>query len=185
MSSGVPGDVARRLKELRESCDTTVEEIARELSIPVETYRGYEDGSLDIPISVLYAAVGLFHVDFTELLTGNAPRLDTFCVVRDGQGVSVDRYPGYQFKSVAFNFQHRKMEPLIVTLEYEGEDAHRELVSHKGQEFNYVISGKVKLTLGKQAVVLNRGDCCYFDPTIPHGQSAVEGEAKFLTVILE
>ena len=179
-------EIALRLMELRESCDTTVEDLASQLSVPVETYRGYEDGSLDIPISILYKVVSIFKIDLTELLTGNSPRLDTFSVVRDGQGISINRYPGYNFKSVGYNFLNRKMEPLIVDIDIEDEvNPHKALVSHTGQEFNYIIEGTIKLTLGKKEVILNKGDCCYFDPMIPHGQSAVDKSARFLTVILE
>ena len=179
-------EVAERLRGLREACETPPAELAGALGVPLETYLGYEDGTADIPISALYKVVSFFHVDLTELLTGNTPKLDTYCVVRAGQGISVDRYPGYEYKSVAFNFLHRKMEPLIVRLEYGADDPAKKLVTHTGQEFNFVIDGTLRLTLGKKDVVLNKGDCCYFDPRIPHGQSAVDaGGAEFLTVIME
>ena len=179
-------EVAERLRGLREACDARPEELAEMLGVPVSTYIGYEDGSADIPISALYKIVGYFHVDMTELLTGSTPKLDTYCVVRAGQGISVDRYPGYEYKSVAFNFLHRKMEPLIVRLKYGADGPDKKLVTHSGQEFNYVIDGTLRLTLGKKDLTLNRGDCCYFDPKVPHGQSAVDEEgAEFLTVIME
>ena len=179
-------EVALRMKELRESCDTTQEELAEKLSVSLECYQGYEDGSVDIPISILYKVVNIFDVDLTELLTGNSPKLDTYCVVRSGQGVSVDRYPGYKYKSVGFNFLHRKMEPLIVDIDFE-EDSNPDkvLITHSGQEYNYVIEGTMKLTLGTKEVILSRGDSCYFDAMIPHGQNAVGEAARFLTVILE
>ena len=185
MQDDVVNGVAERLRGLREACETTPEELAAKIDIPLDIYTGYEDGSLDIPISVLYKVVNLFNVDLTDLLIGQTPKLDTYCVVRAGQGISVDRYSGYEYKSVAFNFLHRKMEPLIVHLEYGADDPAKKLVTHPGQEFNYVIEGSVKLTLGKKDIVLRKGDCCYFDPMIPHGQSAFEGSADFLTVILE
>jgi len=185
MSFDIKNEVAERLRGLREACDTTPEELAERLGITVGVYMQYEDGSLDIPISVLYGAAGAFNVDLTELLTGNTPKLDTYCVVRAGQGISVNRYPGYEYKSVAFNFLRRKMEPLIVHLEHGADDPDKKLVTHPGQEFNYVIEGAVKLTLGDRDIILKRGDCCYFDPMIPHGQSAAGCDADFLTVILE
>lgn len=43
--------------------------------------------------------------------------MNVHTVVRKGEGVSVDRYEGYQFESLAFNFMHRSMEPMLVTLE--------------------------------------------------------------------
>ena len=179
-------EVAERLRGLREACDASPARLAAEIGVPLETYLGYEDGSVDIPISALYKVVGFFHVDLTELLTGSTPKLNTYCVVRAGQGVSIDRYPGYEYKSIAFNFLHRKMEPLLVHLEYGADDPGKKLVTHTGQEFNYVIDGALRLTLGNKDIVLGKGDCCYFDPKIPHGQSAVdEGGANFLTVILE
>ena len=178
-------ELAQRLKELRESCGVAISDLAEQLGIPVETYVAYEDSGVDIPISVLYKVVNIFDVDLTELLTGNSPKLDTYCVVRDGEGLSVDRYPGYKFKSVAFNFLKRKMEPLIVDVEHEEDNAHANLVTHSGQEFNYIIEGAVKLTLGKKELILNAGDSCYFDPMIPHGQKAAGSRARFLTVILE
>jgi len=185
MSAEIVNEVAERLRGLREACDVAREDLAATLGIPVETYEGYEDGSVDIPISALFKVVGVFNVDMTELLTGKAPKLDTYCVVRAGRGISVDRYAGYEYKSVAFNFLHRKMEPLIVHLDYGADNPDKKLVTHSGQEFNYVIEGALRLTLGKKDIILNKGDCCYFDPTIPHGQSAYGQNADFLTVILE
>ncbi|MCL2164800.1 MAG: XRE family transcriptional regulator [Oscillospiraceae bacterium] len=178
-------EVALRLKELRESCGMEAGELAVQIGIPPDVYKSYEESGQDIPISVLYKVVNIFNVDLTELLTGSAPKLDAYCVVRDGEGLSIDRYPGYSFKSVAFNFLHRKMEPLIVDVEYEGDNAHTSLVTHTGQEFNYIIAGSIKLTLGKKEITLSTGDSCYFNPMIPHGQKAVSERARFLTVILE
>ena len=187
---GGPGEVAARLRELRESSEVEAADVAAQIGEPLDAYLGYEDGSRDIPISALYKIVGALGADLAELLTGAAPKMATYCVVRDGKGLSVDRFPGYQFKSVAYNFRRRKMEPLIVSLDGEaGGDApasRAALVTHGGQEFNYVIDGSVRLTLGKKELVLGKGDCCYFDPTIPHGQSAAgAAPARFLTVILE
>jgi len=185
MPAEITNEVAERLRGLREACDVTAEGLAATLGVPVETYAGYEDGSVDIPISALYKVVSEFNVDMTELLTGKTPKLDTYCVVRAGQGISVDRYAGYEYKSVAFNFLHRKMEPLIVHLDHGADNPDKKLVTHSGQEFNYVIEGALRLTLGKKDIILNKGDCCYFDPKIPHGQSAYGQNADFLTVILE
>ena len=185
MPNETPNEVAERLRGLREACDVTTDELAGKIGVPVAMYLGYENGSEDIPISVLYKVAGVFKLDMTDLLTGKSPKLDTYCVVRDGHGYSVDRFPGYEYKSVAFNFIHRKMEPLIVHLEYGADDPDKKLVTHSGQEFNYVIEGDVRLTLGAKHIILHKGDCCYFDPMIPHGQSAYEKNADFLTVILE
>ena len=76
-----------------------------------------------------------------------------------------------------------EMEPMLVTLEEQ--ETEPALVMHSGQEFNLVLEGKVKVTVGKNSFILNEGDAIYFDPNLPHGQAAVDGRTRFLTVINE
>jgi quercetin dioxygenase-like cupin family protein len=109
--------------------------------------------------------------------------MDTASVCRRGKGVRIERYPGYEFSSLAYNFRGRTIEPLLVYLDPSKEPAAP--VTHSGQEFNYVTEGKIKITVGKRDYILETGDCIYFDAGLPHGQSAVEGPAQFITIIQE
>lgn len=175
--------ISSRIRELREILDISTREMAAAIGIGHDTYLQYEQGELDIPISVLYAIAAQLNVDLTVLLTGEAPRMNTHCIVRKGHGVDIERYPGYRFSSIAYNFIRREMEPLLVTIE--PEDTPPALVMHGGQEFNYVLEGTLRITLGKNSYELTAGDAIYFDPRLPHAQSAVGGTARFLTVINE
>ena len=175
----IPG----RIKELREILEISALDMARETAIPLETYQKYEAGELDIPISVLYKIAGHLGVDATVLLTGEDPRMDTVSVCRKGKGVRIERYPGYEFSSLAYNFKGRTIEPLQVYLDPSKEAV--ALVSHSGQEFNYVVEGKVKITVGRREYILEAGDSIYFDAKLPHGQAAVDGPAQFITIIQE
>ena len=172
-----------RIKELREDEEISVIDLARDTGISAEDYEGYESGKLDIPISILYKIAAALHVDPTVLLTGEDPRMESAAVCRAGQGVQIERYPGYEFSSLAYNFKGRTIEPLLVYLDPSKPEA--ALVHHDGQEFNYVTEGKVKITVGKRSYVLATGDSIYFDAGIPHGQAAVDGPARFITIIQE
>ena len=46
-----------------------------------------------------------------------------------------------------------------------------------------MIEGKIGVIVGSKTIYLEKGDSLYFDPRVPHGQFAVDGDAKFLTVI--
>jgi transcriptional regulator with XRE-family HTH domain len=176
--------IAERIREVREICELTEKEVAEKLSIPVETYVSYENAEIGIPVSVLYEMAGIFNVDLTEILTGTSPKLHNYCLVKDGQGIDVERYKGYNFQSLAFNFINKKVEPLLVTIEPE-ENKKMSLVAHPGQEFNYILEGRIKIILGGNEIEMSKGDSIYFDPIIPHGQMALdEKPAKFLTIIL-
>lgn len=176
--------IAERIREVRENSGLTPQEVADELQIQLSVYNQYEKAAVDIPISILYEMARIFHVDLTDLLTGSSPKLHSYCLVKEGEGIEIERYPGYKFQSLAYNFVNKKIEPLLVLIEPE-ENKKMSLVTHPGQEFNYCLEGKIKVILGGQEIQLNPGDSLYFDPTIPHGQIAADGQpAKFLTVIL-
>ncbi len=174
--------IAARIRELREILEIPQEEVANKVGVSLEDYQRYEAARDDIPIGVLYGVAAELNVDPTELLTGEAPRMDDYTIVRGGHGVSVERYPGYAFTSLAYNYKHRDMEPMIVTISPNDE---AELVTHEGQEFNYVLEGTIKIVIREREFVLNAGDSIYFNPELPHGQRAVSQVAKFLTIINE
>ena len=177
-------EIASRVQELREISDLTVEEMALKLNLDVEFYKAYEAAEKDFPVSVLYEVASQLGVDLTELLTGVSPRLANCSLVRKGEGIAVDRYEGYDFESIAYKFIGRKIEPMIVTVGKDTEHNIPHLVTHPGQEFNYVVEGRVRVIFGGKDYLLNEGDCFYFDPTVPHAQTALDGkDAKFLTVI--
>jgi len=176
-----PKEVATRVRGMREILELEPAEMALRLHISVDEYCKYESNEISIPISKLYKMADIFGVDFTLLMTGEAPRMVDYSIVRAAQRIEVDRCPGYSFQSLAFNFKGRSMEPMVVELDEQS--GKTPLVSHPGQEFNYVLEGTVRVTVGTHEFLLNRGDSCYFDPTIPHSEEAVGGSARFLTVI--
>ena len=177
-------DIAARVREMRQICEYTTQQMADFLSIPLEEYEGYESGDHDISISALYEISKHLRIDLTDLLTGKSPNLNEYCVVRSGQGVEIERFAGYKFKSLASNFKNRRIEPLLVTID--PSDKHKvSLVTHPGQEYNMVLEGEVRVIIGQNVIELTRGDSIYFNPTIPHGQIASgSSPATFLTVIL-
>ena len=175
--------IPKRIKELREILEISITEMAEKLNISHDEYEKYESGEKDIPVSALYAIAAALGTDCTVLMTGESPRMDSYTIVRRVDGVRVDRYSGYYIESLAFNFKNRQMEPMLVTLEEQ--ETEPALVMHSGQEFNLVLEGKVKVTVGKNSFILNEGDAIYFDPNLPHGQAAVDGRTRFLTVINE
>ncbi len=177
-------EIAMRIKELREVCDYSTEEIASKLGISVDVYENYEASGEDIPINVIYQLSKLYKVDFSEILTGVSAKLKTYQVVRGGAGQKADRYPGYEFKDLAYHFANEIMQPFLVTLDPSDKEA--ALVSHRGEEFNLVLEGTVVVTFGDQEITLEKGDSIYFNPNYPHGQKCGGNEpATFLTMIAE
>ena len=177
-------EIGHRIEGLREACDVTVEEMAAELGVPLETYLAWEQTGADVPISAIYHMARTFGVEFTEILTGTAAKLNTYQVVRSGEGKEVDRYPGYHYDDLAWRYTGKIMQPLEVCLDPSDEPA--KLVTHGGQEFNLVLEGTVVVVFEDKEFELNVGDSIYFNPQFPHGQRCGgDVPARFVTVIAE
>lgn len=177
--------VAKRVKELREIAEISKEDLAREFNIPIEIYNEYENGDADIPVSFLYKIAHKFNIELAAIITGEEPKLHTYCVVRKGKGVDVDRIKQYKYKSLAYDFIHKKAEPFLVTVEPGLKDEEIVNNSHPGQEFNYVLEGVVKVTIDGHEVLLNEGDSLFFNSSLIHSLKALENKtAKLLAVIV-
>jgi mannose-6-phosphate isomerase-like protein (cupin superfamily) len=177
--------IADRIRGLREIARLSVETCAADLGIPAKTYREYESGSTDIPVSFLYQTANKFQVELSSILTGEEPRLRVYSITRGGHGVKVERRKDYDYQSLAFNFIDKKMQPFLITVEPRPEPEPIPLNSHPGQEFEYVLEGTLKLLVGGHEVVLAAGDSVYFDSSHPHGLKAVgKSPARFVAVIL-
>ena len=178
-------NIADRIRDLREIAGKDVGNAARELGLTTELYQKYESGEIEIPVSIMYEISNMYNVELTEILTGEAPTLSTWCFVRKGGGVDVERTTKYKYQSLAYNFAHKKSEPFIVTVAPEGEDIPVHLNVHPGQEFNYVVEGVLKIVINNRELILNEGDSLYFDSSSPHGMKAVgDKPARFVAIIM-
>lgn len=177
--------IATRIRELREIEGFTQEKLAKELFLDKDTYVSYENGETDLPISFLYEVANKLNVDLTTILTGNQPRLNRFSLVRKGEGLDVERSKQYKYKSLAYKFINKKIEPLLVTVEPQPEGTPIYLNSHPGQEMDYVLEGSIIISVGGTQMTLQEGDTLYYDSNYPHGMKCVgETPAKILTIII-
>lgn len=176
--------IAMRITDLREISDYTVAQMAEMCGVSEDVYTSYESGETDIPISFLLKLSEIFQVDMTELLTGEAPRMDVYSVTRAGKGVDIQRRNHYVYKNLGYNFVHRKIEPLFVTIPL---DANKQLEpnSHEGQEFDYIISGTMKLVVAGREVILRPGDSIYYNSRAPHAMTCAGDEpVNFLAIVI-
>lgn len=174
-----------RIKDIREIAGITTEELALELQIDVKTLTEYENGISDIPVGFLTKVSQKFHVPLATLLNGEDPKLHIFNVVRNGKGLQIERRKQYKYESLAFNFINKRAEPFMVTIEPKEESSPVEFNSHPGQEFDYVVSGEMKLFIHKHEIILHEGDSIFFDSGYPHAMRALnDAPVKMLAIVL-
>ncbi|MDH8701150.1 transcriptional regulator with XRE-family HTH domain [Dysgonomonadaceae bacterium PH5-43] len=175
--------IAGRLRELRESLDITIEEMAKEVGRNNEEIEKYESGNADIPMSYLFDIAQRFDIDTSTLLSGEEPHMKSYFLTRKGKGVSVERTKAYKYQALASGYKLPQANPFEVTVEPNDNQIH--LNSHEGEEFNYILEGKLLFKIREKELILNPGDSIYFDSSHPHGMKALDNEpVKFLAIIL-
>ncbi len=177
-------DIGRRLSALRGLEEISPEEFARKTGVSLPELLAYERGEADFSFSFLSNAAAALGVDVVDLLTGDSPRLSSCCITRAGEGFAIDRRKAYSYKHLAFTFRKKLADPFLVTVEPK-EDA-PVLHTHEGQEFDYLLSGRMRLFVGEISYELAPGDSAYFDAGQPHAMRALDGApAVFLAVVMK
>lgn len=175
--------IAERLKGLRDSLDLTIEEMACKIGKSETDVTTYESGEKDIPMSYLFDVAQAFNIDTSTLISGEEPRMNAYFLTRYGQGKSIERTKAYKYQALASGYIHPKVEPMEVTVEPNNNPIY--LNSYEGEEFNYVLEGRLHLQINGRDLILNPGDSIYFDSSYPHGMKALDNKpVKFLAIII-
>jgi len=181
-------EIGERLYGMRQMLDISAEEMSSYLGISVQEYLESEKGNRDFSFTFLYKCAEKFGIDIIELITGDMPRLSFYTIVRKDKGLPIKRREGLKYQHLAFAFKHKLAEPFVVTAPYiaEEQDKPIALSYHKGQEFNYIIKGKLKVAFEDHIEILNEGDSAFYDSAHGHGMIATGGEeCVFLAIVLK
>ena len=181
------GEVAQRIRELRVILGISVEEAAEKTGFSVEKYQAYENGQEDLPFSFIHNCSLAFNVDMIDLLEGKSAMLRHYQVTRKGEGQTTVDDEGILISNLAAQFRDKLCEPYFVRYQYDEKQQNRPIHTdvHSGQEFDYVLSGKLKVQVGAHTEVLGPGDSILYDSGTPHGMIAVGGsECTFLALVL-
>ena len=177
--------IANRLRGLREVLELSAQEVAESCHLRVEEYMALESGESDISVNVLQTIARRYGISLDVLMFGEEPKMNAYFITRAGAGVSVERRKAYKYEALASGFRDRKADPFIVTVEPAPANAPMHLNRHEGQEMNYVLEGRLLLSLNGKELVLNVGDSLYFDSSLPHGMKALDGRpVRFLAIIM-
>jgi transcriptional regulator with XRE-family HTH domain len=181
--------VGDRVAQIRKSRGLTPEQLAERSQLSAELIREIENGALIPSLSPLIKVARVLGV-----------RLGTFMddmehigpvVTRKGQRSKGVRFAeksrvssgALDFYSLATEKSGRHMDPFLVDV-LPASDKEYALSSHEGEEFMYVISGRIGIAYGKDLYQLGEGDSIYYDSTVAHNVHALgDAPATILAVV--
>ncbi len=182
--------VGEKIKEIREDMALSLEELAQRTGISSAMLSQIENHMVSPPLGTLIKIAHGLEVDAGAFFRSESEG-QPFALVRHDERKRISRVAskegvnyGYEYESLGYDFSGRRMEPFFITLKPSPfED--KGLSAHEGEEFIYVLEGKMELVLGSHEDVLEAGDSIYYKSTIPHRVGAHgDQETKILAVLI-
>lgn len=166
------GKVGVRLRRLRKERGWRLGDLAERTGLSTSYLSRIEGGEREPSIAALFAVARAYGVPFHSLFEPE-PEAEERVVTR-GEGVEIQRGNGLLYGILSGGGRSFSLQPLrvIVPAEREGEEKYR----HEGEEWLYVLSGRLSLKLGDREYELRPGDSAHFDASEPHRLAALGGE---------
>ncbi|MFH8568677.1 helix-turn-helix domain-containing protein [Streptomyces sp. NPDC017993] len=173
--------VAPRLRDLRRRSGLTLEAAARQVGLSPAHLSRLETNRRQPSLPMLLALARTYGTTVSDLLGETAPERDP--IVRAGR-TEPSEAGGWTYWTVGG--AGRAMQALRLHVP---QRAQGDLVRvHPGEEWLYVLKGRLRLALGEAVHVLDPGDAAHFDSLTPHriaGASPGGTELLFVHTLLQ
>ena len=174
-----------RIKAFRTGRGLTLQRLSDACGLAASTISKVEQNQISPTYeNILRLADGL-GVDVAELFSKGPSRMTSGrrSVTRAGEGARLTTAQ-YGYEMLCADLSGKQFVPLLTTLRAHDVADFPDLIRHEGEEFVYVLSGKVRLlTEFYEPIEFGPGDSCYFDSTMGHAcLSAGEDDATILWV---
>jgi len=172
--------VGKHIRELRQESGWTLKELSERCGLSMSFISQVERGLCSISIASLHTicqALGIplasffAQVDASLGATLSGDRLTEVMKEQDQPAIIVSD-SAIKYRFLSRDFPGREFEIIIAEI------SHGYVyppTPHEGEEFGYVLEGRLRLTIGDTTYVLGPGDSYHFHATTPHGYAA-EGE---------
>ena len=161
-------DIGKRIRSTRLHQEVTLQELAVRTKLSKSLLSKIENGKVSSPASTLYTIAKALNTKISYFFEDKDENLP-LVLIRKRERRQYDRGGeqfGYRYESLAYKRREKMMEPFIL---YTDKKISKEVAfSHPGEELFFILDGTMEFTHGPQRVILHKGDCIYFDASIPH-----------------
>ena len=188
--SSPPPTLGALLRAMRSREGWTLKQMSDKTGIPVSTLSKVEHDRLTLTYDKLYQLSRRLGVRMSELFAEVDEDTPQQVTARRSMG-DLDRAvrvetPNYEYYYLCTELRRKRMIPVVTRIRAKSLDEFGALVRHAGEEFVYVLKGRVMVaTEFYDPVTLDEGQSMYIDSNMGHAYLAGEGcdEAEVLGVM--
>ena len=172
--------IGERLKRLRMINSLTQEELASRADLTKGYISQLENDTTSPSIATLKDILDVFGVSMQEFFS--VPTGEDVVYGKDSRVQPSDDGDAVTVELLVPGAQNREMDPALVTLA-PGEEMD-EQPFHDGEEFGFVLLGKIQLKLDDKLYTVKKDECFYFASDKRHSVKNIgKGSAKILWVV--
>ena len=181
--------IGQRVKDLRQKQNFTLQDIAAKTGLAKSLLSEVESGEVVPHVSTLIKLAKVLNVGMASFFE-DVVVSEKISVTRRGERVRIKRRPhhhegevDYIYESLETRKSGKHMEPFLVEF-MPMETAEMVFTSHEGEEFHYMLEGKLEFRTDDRVEVLEPGDSIYFESDQNHSfRSLIKKPSKAIVVV--
>ncbi len=171
--------IGDKITRLRKEKGLSISNLANETGLTPEFIKTVEAGEVLPPVAFLIRISKALSIDAGSLLSEQEERAAS----ERRRESYVKRTQEYSYEVLTPGAQNRHLKGFLVTIEPLREHKMVEY-SHEGEEFIYVLSGRIEVLVGENSNTLKQGQTIHFNSGIVHKLRNLGKEAAKLIVVI-
>ncbi|MFZ4780259.1 MAG: helix-turn-helix domain-containing protein [Terrimicrobiaceae bacterium] len=177
--------IGQNIRALRMRRGLSLTEAAKRAGLSKGNLSKIEKAQVSSPIATLLGVAKALDVHLSRFFV-ESESVPTYVVTRNGEAPIISRGGsdfGYSYQALSLEMPEKSAEPFVITVR---PGAKRGIFRHEGQEFIHILSGRMRMRLGDEPVILEPGDSLYFDPRQAHSCEALDRKTvRFLCLFIQ
>ncbi|MCP4682227.1 MAG: helix-turn-helix domain-containing protein [Desulfobacterales bacterium] len=173
-----PQPLGKRLMKLRKEKDLTLKHLGNETGLSTSYISRVEKGEVMPPVAVLLQLSRALEIDSGVLLMEEKKQAG-----KQSADDYQKRTKDYTYENLTPEARHKHLKAFKIFIDPESE--HKGVsYQHLGEEFVYVLKGKIEVTVGENKNILGPEQSLHFNSSIIHKLQNVSPEKAELLVVL-
>ncbi|EHQ90818.1 helix-turn-helix domain-containing protein [Desulfosporosinus youngiae] len=173
-------NIYERIRSLRVSMNMTLKELSEKTGLSVSFLSQVERGNSSLAITSLQKIADVFKVSMSSFFESTESN-SFFTPVEARKPFQIERSDSV-FTRLGGNFPGKVLEPIhIVLAPLQGQEV---IFNHPGEEFYYILRGRVLMMVGDKEYEMNEGDTIHFPSTLNHTWHNPTDEAVHMIAVL-
>ena len=179
--------IGKKIREFRKAKSMTISRLSTLTNLSEAQLSRIETGKSSAPVSTLDVIAKALGTKVGFLFDGEDPHEDPKIVLTKSSERILSRRGmkefGYNYEALVSKIQNKRMEPFLLRMDKD-KSSETVVFNHMGEEFLFVLKGKLLFIYEDQKFYMEEGDSIYFDASRNHFVRNLEkGDAEVIIVI--